>query len=280
MASSYEQALTALYGAPHESFVAERQRLASELKMAGDKAGAAQLAKLLRPSISAWAVNQLWWQAREAFEGLFATAAQLRAGKHAASAAHRLALTKLIARAQLILNDAGHNANDATLRRVMMTLAGLAAAGGFEPDSPGQLSKDREPPGFEALGGQGSPESEGEPVAHDAEELGEAQQRKSKKASDAQQLAEAKRREVAEAKRAREALAAQRQREAEEEAKRRAERKKRESELREAKHELDEREREREHAAKQLAAAEREVERARAAVDAAQARLASESRVG
>src|SRR6478609_4033785 len=101
MASSYEQAVSALYRAPHGSFVVERRRLAAELKAEGDKTGAARLAKLERPPLSAWA--------------------------------------------EQLLGDAGHSASDATLRRVTMTLSGLAAAGGFEPDAPGALSKDREP---------------------------------------------------------------------------------------------------------------------------------------
>ena len=77
---NYEQAVEALYQAPHEAFVSKRQELAAELKGAGDKTNAARLLKLQRPSISAWAVNQLWWHARSAFDALFETAEQVRAG--------------------------------------------------------------------------------------------------------------------------------------------------------------------------------------------------------
>src|SRR5450432_3017527 len=105
MESSYDEALAALYQTPHESFVAERQRLSAELKASGDKATAARLAKLARPTISAWAVNQLWWHARSAFDELFETAGELRAGKLAASSAHRQALAKLSARARKLLTD-------------------------------------------------------------------------------------------------------------------------------------------------------------------------------
>jgi uncharacterized membrane protein YdfJ with MMPL/SSD domain len=38
------------------------------------------------------------------------------------------------------------------LRRVTQTLSALAATGGFDPDPPGALSADRDPPGFEAVG--------------------------------------------------------------------------------------------------------------------------------
>jgi hypothetical protein len=148
----YEDAVESLFQAPHEQFVTERKRLAGELKAAGDKAGAGKLAKLARPPISAWIVDQLWWRARDAFEALFATAEQLRGGELGAAAAHRDAITGLRAQAAQLLTDAGHAATEATLRRVTQTLSALAAAGGWAPDLPGALSADRDPPGFEAVG--------------------------------------------------------------------------------------------------------------------------------
>ena len=284
MGLSYEQAVSALYQAAFESFVSERKRLAGELKAEGDKAGAAQVAKLARPSISAWAVNQLWWHARDAFDELFETAAELRKGNLAANAAHRKALAKLGTRAQQLLSGAAHSANDATLRRITMTLSGLAAAGSFEPDTPGTLTKDRDPPGFEAFGIASSNTREvdaeepsapegSDSAAHERLQQAEAAGRKRKADAEA---AERKRKTEAEAaaeKRRADAEAAERKREAEAQAKRQARRKKLESELADAEAELAERVRERDRVAKQLAAAEREVERARAVVDAAQAEL-------
>ena len=302
--------MSALYRAPHESFVSERRRLVGELKAEGDKSGAAQLAKLGRPAISAWVVNQLWWQAREGFDELFATAARLRKGDLSASAAHRKAIARLGARAQQLLSDGGHSANDATLRRVTMTLSGLAAAGGFEPDAAGALTKDRDPPGFEAFGIASSSDEQvdDEPAvrqklephgpAHaaktdgsvqDAHEPAAAMRRptagakrtgdaaESKRKADAA-AAERKREAEAAAKRKREAeaAAAELKREADARAKRQAQREKLELELREAKAELAERERERDRIAQQLTGAEREVERARAAVSAAQTELAAD----
>jgi hypothetical protein len=66
--------------------------------------------------------------------------------------AHRDAIAKLRAEAAKILTGADHTANEATLRRVTQTLSALAASGGWDPDPPGALSADREPPGFEAIG--------------------------------------------------------------------------------------------------------------------------------
>jgi len=275
VARSYEHAVSALYRAPHASFVSERRRLAGELKAKGDKSGAERLAKLGRPPISAWAVNQLWWHAREAFDELFDTATQLRKGKLSASPAHRKAIAKLEVLARQLLSEAGHSANDATLRRIAMTLSGLAAAGSFEPDAPGALTKDREPPGFEAFGiaSLGGEQVEDEPAARETSAHGSAELVKAKgREIDAKRLGEAaaaKRKRDAEAK----AEAAERKREAEAQAKRRAQRAKLESKLRDAKMALAEREHERDRISKQLATAEREVERARARVDAAQTQL-------
>jgi hypothetical protein len=149
MPTSYEQARDALYRAPLDTFVQERKRLAAELAQAGDRPGSKQLAKLPRPSVSAWAVNQLYWEAREDFEALFAAAKRVGEGDLSATAEHREATAFLRARAAELLADAGHATTESTLRRVTATLSALAAAGGFEPDAPGTLSGDRDPPGFE-----------------------------------------------------------------------------------------------------------------------------------
>jgi Tfp pilus assembly protein FimV len=248
MTSSYDESLTALYRAPHESFVSERTRLAAELKADGDKAGAARLAKLARPTISAWIVNQLWWHARKAFDALFESAQELRTGKLAARARHREALAQLGKHAQKLLSESGHAATEATLRRVTMTLSGLAAAGGFDPEPEGALSKDRDPPGFDAFGGEAFASVEPAPkAAHTAAAREEA----------AREKASAKKRA------------------AEAHAKKQAARKQLDASVHEAKRELSEREAGHDKLKNELAAAAREVERARAAVENAQAKLAA-----
>jgi len=150
--SAYDEAVSALYQAELGDFVAARKRLAAELKAAGDKDGAGRLLKLGRPPVSAWAVNQLWWREREAFEAFVKAAASVKLGDREASQRHREALAELRERATQILLDGGNGASEQTLRRVTTTLGALAATGGFQPDAPGALSADRDPPGFEALG--------------------------------------------------------------------------------------------------------------------------------
>ncbi|MBC7976485.1 MAG: hypothetical protein H7138_16050, partial [Myxococcales bacterium] len=114
----YDDAVASLFQAPLDQFVTERKRLAGEIKAAGDKAEAARLAKLGRPPISAWVVNQLWWHHRGAFDALLETAQRLRDGKLDAMAAHRDAIAKLRAHAVQVLTDAEHGATESTLRRV------------------------------------------------------------------------------------------------------------------------------------------------------------------
>ena len=240
MASAYDAALEELYQAPLPKFIAERKRLAAELK-AKKEPGATTLASKPKPPVSAWVVNQLWWHARDAFDDLLKTAEKLRKGQLSASAEHREVIAKLRKRAHSILEDAGHNANEATLRRITTTLAAIAAAGGFDPDAPGTLAEDRDPPGFEAVGIPTEPISRPEPKhAH-----------------------KAKHDHDDELERARQAKRA-----AEEEKKRKAAEKHRlEAALRDAKVELHERERDVKAAEKELRAATEKAERAQERVD-------------
>ena len=159
----HRQALQALYRAPLANFVAERKRLAAELRAAGDEDAAKQLAQRRRPPASAWAVNQLHWHARGTFDDLLAAAARIRNGDLTETSAYHEALGELRKRAAALLRDAAHAATPATLRRVLGSLAAVAAAGGFDPDPPGALASDREPPGFDAVD---KPESTAEHEPH------------------------------------------------------------------------------------------------------------------
>jgi hypothetical protein len=206
-----ETAREALFRAGFGDFVTERKRLAAELKAAGAKDEAALLAKLPRPPVSAWAVNQLWWNERDAFEALLAAAAGVKRGERDAGKQHREALASLRQRAGALLQEAGNAASEGTLRRIATTLSAVAASGSFEPDAPGMLSADRDPPGFETF------------VASAAPVVREAAPSKTE-------------REEAPSKAAREAAAAQRRAEEEERKRRQAERERLSEALREAQH--------------------------------------------
>jgi len=184
VSAKHEAALQALYRAPLDSFVAVRKRLASELAAAGDKAAATSLSKTTRPPLSAWVVNQLWWNERKAFDELFSTAERLRDADADADAttAHRDAITALRTRAAKLLTDAGKAASESTLRRVTTTLAALAATGSFEPEPPGALKGDRDPPGFEVAGLMGFRPNRSKGQAKDSDERPSKSEAAAKKA--------------------------------------------------------------------------------------------------
>lgn len=154
---NWDQAIEALFRAPHANFVAERKRLASELKAAGEKDAGAKLMKLGRPPASAWAVNQTYWRARDAFDAFLDTARRIRAGDIKALPEHKAAIATLSQHAHGFLKEIGNAAQDTTLRRVEITLSAIAATGSFDPDPAGGLSDDRDPPGFLSLGIAGGP---------------------------------------------------------------------------------------------------------------------------
>ena len=206
---TFEEAGSELFRAPHAAFVTERKRLASELKAAGDKAGATRLRKLNRPPISAWAVNQLWWRERDAFDKLLETAERLRDGDLGGTAAHREALTALRTKAGALLAAADHSATESTLRRIQTTLSAVAAIGNFDPDLAGQLTDDRDPPGFEAAGIPGLAASVSRPTKDDEpedearatkREATETQRRADAEATAEKAQAAAERRKAGEAK--------------------------------------------------------------------------------
>jgi hypothetical protein len=147
------EAAAHLYGVPLTAFGAERKRLVGELRAAGDRPGATAVAALARPSVSAWVVNQLHRVAADDLGALFDAAARMKGGDLSATEAHRQAVARLRTRAGEILVADGHAASETTLRRVSTTLLALSVHGSFDPDPPGQLVADRDPPGFESMVG-------------------------------------------------------------------------------------------------------------------------------
>jgi len=152
-----------LFKLPLAEFTGARNALASRLKKSG-RADDANLVKVLgKPSISAWTVNQLYWSHREAFERLLAAGQRFRKAQKSSVAgkladmkgsldARREALTQLSDLATTLLQDAGHNASQDTIRRITTTLEAISALDSLSHGpTPGQLSQDVDPPGFDSL---------------------------------------------------------------------------------------------------------------------------------
>ena len=165
-----------LFKLPLAEFTEARNALAASMKGNGRAEEAAAVKALIKPPVSAWAVNQLYWHHRKPFERLIANGDKLRhaqasrlAGKgadlRAAMEARREAVADLSRRAAALLSESGHPATPDLTRRITTTLEALATYGS-QPGAPqaGRLTADIDPPGFEALsslvprgrGGRGS----------------------------------------------------------------------------------------------------------------------------
>ena len=128
-----------LYGLPLERFTEERNALVKALRKEGRRDEAAEVSKLRKPSVAAWAVNQLVRTQRrdvaalfEAGDSLREAQSQLLAGHGEADAlrdaveAERAAVDQLTQRARGLLSSEGHELTSATLERVSETLNAAA----------------------------------------------------------------------------------------------------------------------------------------------------------
>jgi hypothetical protein len=128
-----------LYGLPLERFTEERNALAKRLRQAGRRDEAVDVSKLRKPSVAAWAVNQLvrtqgkeldslldagdaLQRAQEDVLGGRADAGMLRG----AADAERNALDRLTAKARGLLSSEGHELAPAKLEQVAETLHAAA----------------------------------------------------------------------------------------------------------------------------------------------------------
>lgn len=152
-----------LFKLPLAEFIGARNALASRLKQSGRADDANLVKTLAKPSISAWTVNQLYWNYRAAVDKLLAAGQRFHkaqtsgiAGKGAdmrgSLEARREALVHLSDLATSLLSDAGHNPSPDTIRRITTTLEAISAQASLS-DGPtlGRLSTDVDPPGFESL---------------------------------------------------------------------------------------------------------------------------------
>jgi hypothetical protein len=144
-----------LFRLPVAEFTNARNALAARLKKEGRTNDAERVKLLSKPSVSAWAVNQLYWNHRDAFDQLIATGKGFRHGptsRRQSLDARRDALVELSELATKLLRDARHNPSQDTIRRVTTTLEALSAYA-LLPDgpTPGRLTNDVDPPSFESL---------------------------------------------------------------------------------------------------------------------------------
>jgi hypothetical protein len=161
----------ALFRLALTEFTGARNALAAKLKKSGRGDEAAAVKALAKPPISAWAVNQLYWNHREEFDQLIASGERFHKAQTSRSAgkvadmrealeARREAITHLSDLATRLLQDAGPNPGQNpsldTIRRITTTLEAISVyasrSDGPHPEGPGRLTHDVDPPGFESFG--------------------------------------------------------------------------------------------------------------------------------
>lgn len=128
-----------LYGLPLDRFVPERTALAKELRKSGRREEAGEVAALRKPSVAAWAANQLVRTQRRAVDELFEAGDALRAAQdqviagrgdagslRSAVARERAAVDALIDSARGLLSTDGHELSPSIVDRVGETLHAAA----------------------------------------------------------------------------------------------------------------------------------------------------------
>jgi hypothetical protein len=128
-----------LYGLPLERFIGDRNTLAKELRGAGRRDDATRVAAMRKPSLAAWAVNQLMRTQRRAVVALFDAGDALRRAQSELLAGHgdpgalraagkreRASVAKLVESARGLLSSEGHELSQAMLERVSETLHAAA----------------------------------------------------------------------------------------------------------------------------------------------------------
>jgi hypothetical protein len=154
---------TSLYALPLEEFIGARDELARQLKESGDDAASKAVRALRKPSVAAWAVNQLARSARDDLSALMQAGERVGAAQQKAfsgsgrdelqraTADRSRLLDRLVSMAGEVLEGAGHGATRATLDLVADTLR--ATATDEETATlvrEGRLAKEvRAPSGFE-----------------------------------------------------------------------------------------------------------------------------------
>jgi len=154
-----EDRIDDLYKRPLAEFTSARNALAKTL--AGDDAK--RVKALAKPTVVPWAVNQLYWHARKAYDRLLDKGARLRKaqlaalsgkgdanGLREATDAHRAAVAEAAREANRVAGTGAQHLEP--LEAVMRMLEALSLAT-EPPEHPGRFTKALQPAGFEALAG-------------------------------------------------------------------------------------------------------------------------------
>jgi hypothetical protein len=151
--------LDRLYGLPLDEFTKARNELSARVKKSGEPDTAAEVKALPKPSVPAWAVNQLARTRKRDVRALLDAAERARSGKakktlRDALDEQREALQRLTNEGRKLLEAERGAAPDAMVQRIASTLRAAASdPAAAELLERGRVHEDLEPAGFEALAG-------------------------------------------------------------------------------------------------------------------------------
>jgi hypothetical protein len=156
--ASLENSIDRLFQTALPEFTEARNRLTSDLRSQGEPEAAARVKSLLKPSVSAWAANQLYWRQRDAWDRLVDLGDRWRSAQQRVLAGEALAeerrsgLGAAREHCRRFLSELGQGVGAAVLARLGETLEAIATYGSAAPlTARGRLSADLAPPGFAAL---------------------------------------------------------------------------------------------------------------------------------
>ena len=200
-----EEEIDALFSGPLGNFTQARNALAQRLTAEGERDAAARVKQLRKPTVTAWAVDQLAHHHRDRVEKLLEVTDRMRDARNAAELrAATKERTKIVSSlldiASQILEDAGNAAGAAQLDRITQTLlAGTSTDEHRDELIHGRLTKDLQPGGFKDAWGLadtfiaeevGNAETHADEARRAAEELGEAAAAEERRAAQLEQEAE------------------------------------------------------------------------------------------
>src|SRR3954464_8449882 len=155
--SAADDKLDELYQQPLADFISARNALAKTLS----GADAQRVKALPKPTVVAWAANQVYWQARAAYDALMKSGERVRKAQIAAlqgkaadirgaNEEHRRAVSAAVSEAERLASSAGSKPSPDAVTRACEALSWTP----HPPDPPARLTELLQPgTGFEALAG-------------------------------------------------------------------------------------------------------------------------------
>jgi hypothetical protein len=196
--ATIEREIDRLFELPLDEFTPGRNELARRLKREGNKEAAEHVQALAKPSVPAWAINQLARREKAKVKALLDAGTKLRKAQEralaggladplrAAQAEERHAVRDLTRRAEEILKESGRPASRAIIERISSTLGAAAVTDPARTAlKAGRLTSEVTVSGFDALAGIELP---AQPSTPRRDELAERRQRKSERKRQRRQL--------------------------------------------------------------------------------------------